>query len=330
MPRMFCVDTSESWGPMPVDLPEEDASTQEGFDVVKVERRPRRTSTGEILYWSDFWDLANLPNHKFILPFADSPTETSNRFWFECETTASVESLDESDLRKLIEETDSSIDVIRVLSSLHDGVSAFSITTTEYLTTAYPKSSVLTLTSSLPTMEHFQHDHALPCVVNWVSQLWSSADIDRALLVTPNHRDESKLTRSGEEAFWLNSVSLSRREIRDFNIENPYLSLDGRPVFNPPHLGSHGSWLPQPRSEYFINNANPLSSTVSAHTSVLAGTTAETSLLPYFEQSEKLLRRFLRDFKAVWQPFMLEQGDWEEMVDFLKHRVADICGNLEE
>ena len=330
VPRMFCVDTSESIGPMPVEVPEEEASTQEGFEVVKVERQAKRSSVGGIKYWSDFWDLPNLPNHKFILPSSETPTETSNRFWFECQRIASVESLDETDIRKLIEETDSSIDVIRVLSSLHDGVSAFSLTTAEYLNTAYPKSSLLSLTSSLPSIEHFQHDHAMPCVVNWVSQSWSLADLDRALIVTPNHRDESKLTCTAEEAFWLNSVSLSRREISDFKIETPYLSLDGRHIFNPPHLAGHGSWIPQSRSELFINSANPLSSSVTSQTSVLAGTTAEASLLPYFEQSEKLLKRFLRDCKAVWQPYLLEQGDWEEMVDFLKIRVADIRGNLEE
>jgi hypothetical protein len=330
-PRLFCVDTTDSIGPMSVELPEEEPSTQEGFEVVKVERAPTDRSSTQIDYWSDFWDLPNLPSHRFILPTSDTPTETRNRFWFECESIASVECLDETELRKLVEQTDSSMDVIRTLSSLHDGVSAFSKSTADYLMTAYPKSSLLSLTSQLPLLGHFQHDHAVPCVVNWISQLASYQDFDRALIVTPNHREYSKLERSGEEGFWLNSVSQSRREISDFRIESPILSIDGKQIFTAPILNENiGSWTPQAKTEFYINNANPLSGTVNAKSSVLAGTVSENSLLPYFENSVGVLKKFLREGKAVWQPFALEQADWEEMGDFLKLRIADIRGNLDE
>ncbi len=323
-PRLFLVDTSESIGPLPIEISEESIETAEGFKLVQVKRE------SEPKGWSDIWEAKQFPAHKFLVPLCEAPNDTTNRFWFEMQEMASTEKLDDTDLRKLVEQTDCAIDVVKLVSSIHDGLSAYSLSGSEYLQSAYPKSSVLNLTSSIPSVDHFQHDHAIPCVVNWITTIWNLSDIERCLVVTPNHRDSSRLARTGEEAVWLNSVSSRLSEMTSNSLESPFMSVDGRTVFSPPHASGVGSLNPTPREELFINNANPFRENMSADATLLAGTVGPVSLLPCLEQAGCLLRRFVRDFKQVWQPFAMEQADFEEIEEFVRTRVEDLREKLQE
>ena len=326
VPRLFVVDTADSIGPLPIEKPDNTTSTCEGFNIVQVERPQLAENHG----WSSIWELRSLPNDRQLVPMSEVPSNTTNRFWFEMEDMASIDKLDETNLRKLVEETDASVDVIRSLSSLHDGIAAYSISSTDYLMSAYPKSSIFGLTSSLPSTEHFQHDHCIPSVLNWVALAWSFRDVDYSLLVTPNNREMSKLESTGQEAFWLGSISPLLRSISGNSIESPFLSIDGRTVFSPPSAGEHGLWKASPRNEVYVNNSNPIAQLLNPGATVMAGTVGPVSLLPCYEQAEAVLRRFGRDFKAVWEPFSMEQSDLDEMAEFIRQRIRNLQDTLEE
>ena len=345
-PRTFIVDTVESFGPSPVE--EAPAEQGEGFSVTRIEMEapvevhPFRKAVlmgapapavdySSFNYWTDFWEPPALPVHRLILPQAETPTEHHNRYWFEGKRL-STESLDDTDVRKLIEETDASVDLVRTLATMNNGLSSYAIHLTDYLRTAYPKSTSLALMSSLPDPEHLSHDHAIPYLINLCEFVVSRNSEDRCLYIVPPHRTEPRIETSAAEAVWLDCVS--RRPLGlmdDFRVESPYLSVDGHSLFSPTYPSGHGTIDPKSRENPFKKNyANPLPITVKSD--VIAGTYAPLSLLPVLEAGVSVLTRFAREFRAVYEPYndRIEKDDLAETIEGVRAMVNDLRGQIEE
>lgn len=317
IPRTFVVDSSESLGDMPVEIPSESVSTAEGFEVVKVETSVPTLQRSTPSYWTDIWEPSELPRHKLIVAQSEAPSESTNMYWFE--TRSDIDSLDDSDLRKLIEETDSGMDVVRILGSLRDGLSSYSISSAEYLANAYPKSTCLLLTSP-----HCQHSHAMPTVINWLGTVSALSDLDRCLLVSPLGKESTS-----EEALWLDSVSpwRSDMEVSGLCIESPFMSIDGKILLG--GVGPRGTFSHVTRKEpLYLGKYTQVHASPSSM--VIGGTIGEQCMLPLYIESQKVLSKFIRDFKAVWQPYDVEAADWEDIMEVVKNREKRLVDNLDE
>ena len=340
-PRLFVIDSADSIGPISIELPAEDTSSTE-FPVQRIEPEqhpvhPLRQSvllgqssdvafpTSSFHSWTDFWEPVALPDHKLVVPLSEAPSETSHRFWFEY-PELTPELIDETALRRLIEETDESVDLIRSISTISNGLVANALGITDYLSTAYPKSAFLTLTSAVPHLQHFQHDHALPGVVNLANLIFTESIRDRTTIVVPPHRDLDLLTTSAQEALWLDSLVF--KPTQSTVVEAPYLSVDGAHVF-PGTDSGYGSSAPCRRQQpAYKNRASPIA--ISNSSDIIAGTFASSSLGPVLEATIPLLRRFERDFKAAWEPFDVEKDDLDAIVDHLESLVSETRPPSEE
>lgn len=342
VPRLFVIDSADSIGPFSVELPPEQPLGESAFELRRVEPEPVHVhplrqsvllgqstdvafDSNSFRSWTDFWEPVSLPEHKLVVSLSEAPSETSHRFWFEY-ADLSPESLDESDLRRLIEETDNSVDIVRAVSSIGNGLVSHGLSVTDYLGSAYPKASFLTLTSPLPSMDHFQHDHAIPSVLNLANLIFTESIRDKTLIVVPPHRDLDLITASAEEAVWLDSISF--KPVASTVLEAPYLTIDGRTVF-PVTDGSYGSHLPQARAQpVYKNRGSPLQ--LLANSDVITGTMAPKSLLPVLQATVPLLRRFERDFKAAWEPHDLEKDDLVAIGEHLEGLINDLKPECEE
>ena len=329
-PRTFVIDSIDSIRPLPAESSAENLSTTHGFELKRVEIESEDLIHGH--YWTDIWELGTLPPNRLVIPVEATPSESSNRFWFESRKISAVDSFDESGLRNLIEETDSSIDTLRVLATLDDGLSGYSLSSSEYLQMAYPKASLLLLTSPLPHSTEFRMEHSIPTVLNWMSHIFYLTDSDSCLMVSPDNRDLSRLASTGEEAFWLDTISPSRVVARDgLSVEMPFLSINGRSVFSPDHAAKEGSLAYHARNDsIYINNANPIRKSLYADSSIVAGTLAEPSLIPRMEGAINVMHRFIKEFKPVWEQFDVEQADLYEMNEVIRVRIGDMCDQLQE
>lgn len=323
IPRLFLMDSVDSLGPI---LPS-DTSTEhiEGFRVETITQEAgglTSASNNPPKYWTDVWALGQLPEHRFILPLSQTPSESAYKFWFEYDRF-SQEQVDETQMRKLVEETDSSVDQIRMIIDTRTGMSGFSTCFAEYLGSCYPKASNLTLTSPLPDIQHLSHDHSVPSVVNLlnfiVNEKRRTEQLSASLIVVPPYRNQDCLTTSAQEAVWLDSIPFSTVQNHCFKIESPYLNINGHVVFSPLAPGEHGTFSHSPRVGKFIKNSlNPLE--INSQSEILAGTFEEKASLPFLKGSVVVIKRFTRDFQAAWESHsnVIERDDLIEAADTLQ------------
>lgn len=329
-PRTFVVDSIESIRPLAVESTADKISTAEGFELKRIAIDSANIAQGH--NWSDIWELDFLPHNRLLVPASESPSESTNRFWFESRKFTAVDMFDESGLRNLIEETDSAIATLRVLASLHDGLSGYSLNSVEYLQMAYPKASLLVLTSPLPQSADMMREESIPTVLNWMSHVCQLAETDSCLMVSPERRDIPRLASTGQEALWLDTISPSRAVARDsLSLELPYLSINDHSLFTHDQAARSGSLVNQKREgKVYINNANPICESLNTNSTIVAGTLSELSLLPRMEKATHVMNRFVKDYKPVWEQFDVEQADLYEMTEVVRTRIGEMRDQLEE
>lgn len=336
LPRAFLLDNVDSLGPA---VPQ-DASAQniEGFKVEKIVQDfpgSKNAESRSAQYWTDIWELGQLPENRLVLPPSQTPTDLSYRFWFEYDRM-SLEKVDETKIRKLVEETDGSVDQVRTLVDMRNGMAGFAPVFNEYLGSCYPKSSNLNLTSPLPAIEHMNHDHAVPLVVNLlnfiVAEKKRTEELSPSLIVVPPHRNLDIVSTTAQEAVWLDSIPFQfKNRVHSLNIESPYLSIDARMVFSPLAPGEHGTIAHSVRERNYCKNSwNPIP--IESTSQIVTGTFESKASLPFLEGSIGVLRRFTSEFQAAWEPHsnIIERDDLLEAIDTLKSIVNSLRDELDE
>jgi hypothetical protein len=231
------------------------------------------TQTAPVQYWTDFFELPQLPSNQYLVSNGLKPTESRFKYWFEYDRFTS-DKADESMLRTLVEETDSSVQLVRVISDVDTSISEFSISSSEYLKNCYPKSKLLCPVATDP--HHAIHDHALPSLVNlayWIhnEQSINEGEREGVFVLFPSssrrtHGDDDRLHASALESIWIDSVSAcgpqQGSQVSGVVLETPYLSIDGKSYYSPLHSATHGSMEPRARIRPIHRNiANPIPTT---------------------------------------------------------------------
>jgi hypothetical protein len=220
----------------------------------------------------------------------------------------------------LIEQTDSSIQIIRIVSDIDTAMTEYTVSSSEYLKNCYPKSKSLFPVACMPELEHAIHDHAIPSLINmayWIHTELSLNEGERDCLFTlfPHHSFEEKMHAAALEAVWIDSIETSRAT-GSVLLETPYLSIDGHSYYTPLHSASHGSIEPKSRSRLYHPNS---SSPIAPSSDIIAGTFDSKSCQPILESMKKAVHRFEKDLAAVWdqQSDRIEKDDFADMIESL-------------
>ena len=116
-------------------------------------------------------------------------------------------------------------------------------------------------------------------------------------------------------------------DISGLCIEAPFLSVDGQVILGKD--GPQGSFSHVTRKEpLYLGKHSQVQ--ISASSRIIGGTVAEQCMLPFYTESKKVLSKFIRDFKPVWQPYDLEAADWEDVMEMVKIRENSLLNNLDE
>jgi hypothetical protein len=326
-PRLFLVDCADSLGAINLPEPPESeppttAPKIEIFDrTLVLPLHPIREAVAQGLtrpstpihlpppnFWTDFWELRNLPTHRQILAQSMCPSETRFRFWFDFpEQTA--DDLDESKLRTLVEATESSIHTVRILTDNDSAFSRFGMSCSDYLRSCYPKSSALCV--SCPPI----NSSSIPQLVNFAKNFHeeknlneSSRNIEMFVLPASENKPTHRLNQTGLAAIWMDSVT--PRFDSDFAIMTPYLKIDNRSMYRPFGLESDLSYSNLKSRPYHGNIANPIVATPESE--IFAGGYSQSTLSPFLESLLSAITLFERDFRAAWEP-AVERDEWTEI-----------------
>ena len=330
IPRMFLVDSATSLGScLPVETSVEEV---EGFRVEKIIQDVADVEqNGEVRYWTDIWELRQLPEHRLILPFSESPTGNSYRFWFEYEKW-SQEKIDETQIRKLVEETDCGVDTLKMLIDTGNSQCGLASSFSEYLGACYPKASVLSLMSPLPDYSQANSDVSMASMINLLNYIVTekrrTEELISSMIVVPPHRNHARLLTSAQGALWLDSTCLSRLEGR-FSVEYPYLSVDGSDLLSA--KTSCGAFPLMDRERSFFKNAgSPIPAQLSSK--IVAGTLEAKACLGMLEKSVEIIGKFTRDFQAAWEPHsdLVERDDLRDAADTLQGMVNSLRDPMDE
>ena len=363
-PRLFLIDCENNLGPINI-ISEESENVQKADDTTshRIERYDRTnpsiplhpirqaviqestpSSRHDILdfsknipkpnFWTDFWELKNLPTFKKFIPttFCESPNQF--RYWFQC-PEQSVDELDESHLRSLVEATDSSVHTVRILSDTDSGYSQFGISCSDYLRSCYPKSTAWNL--SCPPIPSLLHglsldENLIAPIINFAKWLHeernlndSSRSVAMNLLPSSSMNGFDRIYDSSLSAIWLDSLDAStNRENQilqnvsqsSFSINSAFLGIDGQNMYSAISdvvvVDDHSSC---PRSRPYHRNLACQVDVVNSDSSITAG--YYHSVGPFLKMVEKGIARFHRDFKPVWET-KIETDEWTEISDTIK------------
>jgi hypothetical protein len=334
-PRLFLVDCSDNLGQINLPEPvEETESVEEALPVHRYDRsvnlslHPIRQAVIEGLsrphmptlipppaFWTDFWELKDLPVHRQVL--TQNLCLSQYRYWFDLSEQTS-DMLDDTPLRSLVEATDSSVHVVRIITDVDSSFSQYGLSCSEYLRSCYPKSRGWNLgCPQIPSMDHLKHDHSMPTIINIAKILHAEITLNdstrsatECFLLPPPSGSPDKLYDTGFASIWLDSQLSGMPQSEGFSVQSPYLSIDGKTMYSPFHPGSHSSH--SRARPYMKNLANPVE--VSVDSEISSGSFEQSSLQPFLGTLQPAIARFQRDFRAAWEA-AVENDEWIEIKD---------------
>jgi hypothetical protein len=306
-PRLFVVDTKDGFG-VP-EIPTEPIAPYPGMtvhqtDTVRPDLHPLRklaietelynvtdtSALSNIPYraWSDFWELPTLPAHRLILP----PNERLE-YWFE---TPKMD-FDETDLRHLLERTETSIGVVRLMAD--SAMTGPSSHITEYLRNAFPRASL-----EMPVRFHDVDRSA--GLVN-MAGLFHSMEYLRMIAVPPT---TERLRSSAVQAVWEDCTRRLRRDDDSPRMTTPVLNINGElNLFD--NTSETGRFIRE--SVYMKSIANPL--TISPGSVIKFDSRFGEDTRVLLEETCVAVRRFQALKKPIWEPFSMESDDFDEIIE---------------
>ena len=336
-PRLFLVDTVDALGPSPTI--DRHVESPEGFTVTRVDQSDLSSESAPSLhpfresiiagneihdmdyqsfnYWTDYWENPILPEYKKLIP-------AQNTFWYESRET----DYDETCLRQLIEATDSSIGILRMIASSNTSMARDSASLIDYMTNCYSKTNILILGQNAVSIDHHPDQVHVATInsIHLMTELISNYN-DWQMCIAPE-KSSNLIEQSGVESIWFDSFSPISFDNR---IEPCYLSIDSEVILG----GSIGSIphrladvdqklhsIPPRKGPYTCNLANPTNITLQSQ--IRAGTGSESDLVPLLRESIPIIKRFMRESKNI------ETEIFSEEIEIINALINRLIGDVDE
>ena len=317
-PRTFLVDSPDSFGS--IDMEEVDEPNDVEIHEFRQEPihvpHPLRLALKKGLvpdltlpwnFWTDLWELDKLPS-SYVLPRKFVATENSNKFWFEVPEIHS-DDIDEMPIRKLVEETDISINQIRLLADPTTSMTEHAVSLGDYLgNSCFAKSSSLILTGS-------EDQQSLCSQINLAYLIHTNSDNSKCKVIFFSSTS-APIRDSAIEAVWLDTCC-SDPQLNEFNVFSPSLSIDDHSFFG---NMENTVYMTNPHATHYVKNfGNPLP--IRFDSKIIGGRKLMNSL--FFKNLKSHVESFRKNFKGIYHQFSdrIEEEDFQEIIETLSSKI---------